>query len=268
MTFVVVGATGSVGRVVAGALETLGHQVRPVARSLGMPFERREKLNEAFSGAHGDATVALPFEGMCQTGLCKGKGLKEDCPRARVTVAQNLHGSTQMQPVLTTGRLVLRPLAAEDGPQIAHVFEGAGVRRYLFDNEPVSPEMLREIVEDNLRRRKSGFGLWLICRGEGVIGCIGLHRASPQAVEIFPAFEGRIETIIALKEDAWGAGYAKESLEAVLAYTSDVLKQRRIVALVDVPNRASHALFRRCGFREIGAGQGPLYRAIAYERTT
>jgi hypothetical protein len=55
---------------------------------------------------------------------------------------------------------------------------------------------------------------------------------------------------------------------SVLAYTSDVLKQRRIVALVDVPNRASHALFRRCGFREIGAGQGPLYRAIAYERTT
>ncbi|MFG3591284.1 GNAT family N-acetyltransferase [Bradyrhizobium sp. RDI18] len=173
-----------------------------------------------------------------------------------------------MQPVLTTGRLVLRPLAAEDGPQIARVFEGAGVRRYLFDNEPVPPEMLREIVEDNLRRRKGGFGLWLICRGEGVIGCIGLHHASPRAVEIFPAFEGRIETIIALKEDAWGAGYAKESLGAVLAYASDVLKQGRIVALVDVPNRASHALFRRCGFREIGAGQGPLYRAIAYERTT
>jgi ribosomal-protein-alanine N-acetyltransferase len=172
-----------------------------------------------------------------------------------------------MQPVLTTGRLKLKPLAADDGPRLGRVFAGAGVRRYLFDNEEVSPETVREIVEDNLRRRVSGFGLWLICRDESVIGCIGLHRASPQAVEIFPAFEGGIETIIALKEDAWGAGYARESLEAVLAYASNVLKQRRIVALVDVPNHASHALFRRCGFREIGAGQGPLYRAIAYERT-
>jgi uncharacterized protein YbjT (DUF2867 family) len=60
-TFVVVGATGSVGRVVASTLESLGHQVRPVARSLRMPFERREKLNEAFSGAHG-AYLMIPFD--------------------------------------------------------------------------------------------------------------------------------------------------------------------------------------------------------------
>jgi uncharacterized protein YbjT (DUF2867 family) len=60
-TFVVVGATGSVGHVVASTLESLGHQVRPIARSLGMPFARREKLNEAFSGAHG-AYLMIPFD--------------------------------------------------------------------------------------------------------------------------------------------------------------------------------------------------------------
>ena len=60
-TFVVVGATGRVGRVVASTLQSLGHQVRPVARSLGMSFERREKLDETFSGANG-AYLMIPFD--------------------------------------------------------------------------------------------------------------------------------------------------------------------------------------------------------------
>jgi uncharacterized protein YbjT (DUF2867 family) len=60
-TFVVVGATGGVGRVVASTLKSLGHQVRPVARSLGVPFEDKEKLDEAFSGVHG-AYLMIPFD--------------------------------------------------------------------------------------------------------------------------------------------------------------------------------------------------------------
>src|SRR5882724_5195078 len=60
-TFVVVGATGGVGRVVANTLKSLGHQVRPVARSLGVPFEDKEKLDEAFSGVHG-AYLMIPFD--------------------------------------------------------------------------------------------------------------------------------------------------------------------------------------------------------------
>jgi uncharacterized protein YbjT (DUF2867 family) len=59
--FVVVGATGNVGRAVASKLQSLGHQVRLIARSLGVPFEDRVKLNEAFSGAHG-AYLMIPFD--------------------------------------------------------------------------------------------------------------------------------------------------------------------------------------------------------------
>ncbi len=39
-----------------------------------------------------------------------------------------------MQPALTPTRLVLRPLAADDGPHLADIFAGAEARRYLFDN--------------------------------------------------------------------------------------------------------------------------------------
>jgi uncharacterized protein YbjT (DUF2867 family) len=60
-TFVVVGATGTVGRVVARRLKGLGHEVRPAARSVGVPFENREKLNEVFSGTQG-AYLMIPFD--------------------------------------------------------------------------------------------------------------------------------------------------------------------------------------------------------------
>jgi len=47
-TFVVVGATGRVGRVVASTLQRLGHQVRPVARSVGLSFERKTSSMKPF----------------------------------------------------------------------------------------------------------------------------------------------------------------------------------------------------------------------------
>jgi RimJ/RimL family protein N-acetyltransferase len=48
---------------------------------------------------------------------------------------------------------------------------------------------------------------------------------------------------------------------------SDALNEPRLVALVDAPNLASRALMQRCGFREIGAAQGPypITELIAYE---
>jgi [ribosomal protein S5]-alanine N-acetyltransferase len=170
-----------------------------------------------------------------------------------------------MQPVLTTARLALTPLAAADRARLASVFSGAGVRRYLFDNEPVSDQTLDAIVGESLRQSADGLGLWLTAHDGHVIGCIGLHRAPPSTVKIFPAFAGEIEAIVAFMEDRWGNGFAGEALTAALAHAADTLKARRVVALIDLPNEKSHALFSRCGFRQIGSGQGPLYTALAYE---
>ena len=171
-----------------------------------------------------------------------------------------------MQPVLTTPRLVLRPLAGNDGPHLEHIFASADVRRHLFDNEEVPPERIAAIVDENLARRASGLGLWLIGKDGDIIGCVALQFVSPHTARIFPALEGEIEPIIALKPDRWGEGHATEALIAILAYASDVLQRRRIVALVDTPNKNSRALMQRCGFSEIGAAQGPVGQLIAYER--
>ena len=171
-----------------------------------------------------------------------------------------------MQPVLTTERLILRPLTAADRDQLAGVFGGAGVRRYLFDNEEVSQETLDTIMAEDLRQGADGRGMWLIARDGGVIGCVVLHRDWPPTLTTWPAFAGETEIVIALMEEHWGRGYAHEAVEAALAYASDTLGIRRVVTLVDEPNQRSRKLMNRCGFQQIGAAQGPLHTNIAYER--
>jgi uncharacterized protein YbjT (DUF2867 family) len=60
-TFAVVGATGSVGRVVASTLQGLGHQVRSVARSAGISFDDAAALSRAFANIDG-AFLMIPFD--------------------------------------------------------------------------------------------------------------------------------------------------------------------------------------------------------------
>ncbi len=60
-TVAVVGATGSVGRVVADILQSFGHQVRPVARHAGVSFDDADALSQVFSGADA-AFLMIPFD--------------------------------------------------------------------------------------------------------------------------------------------------------------------------------------------------------------
>jgi uncharacterized protein YbjT (DUF2867 family) len=60
-TFVITGATGSVGRAAAARLEAMGHAVRPIARRSGFSFDDPEALDRAFDGADG-AYIMIPFD--------------------------------------------------------------------------------------------------------------------------------------------------------------------------------------------------------------
>ncbi|MEV0169341.1 NmrA family NAD(P)-binding protein [Nonomuraea fuscirosea] len=60
-TYVVVGATGAVGKVVADLLSRQGHQVRPVSRRTGISLDDPAAMVEAFHGADG-AFLMIPFD--------------------------------------------------------------------------------------------------------------------------------------------------------------------------------------------------------------
>ncbi len=60
-TYVVTGATGHIGTLVAKKLEALGHQVRRISRSTGVDIDDAAALTRAFAGADG-AFVMIPPE--------------------------------------------------------------------------------------------------------------------------------------------------------------------------------------------------------------
>lgn len=60
-TYVVVGTTGAVGKVVADLLSRQGHHVRPISRRSGISFDDRAAMAEAFHGADG-AFLMIPFD--------------------------------------------------------------------------------------------------------------------------------------------------------------------------------------------------------------
>ena len=47
-TFVITGATGSVGRAAMARLEAMGHAARPIARRSGVSFDDPEALDRAY----------------------------------------------------------------------------------------------------------------------------------------------------------------------------------------------------------------------------
>ena len=170
-----------------------------------------------------------------------------------------------MLPPLSTPRLSLEPAADTDLDVLWAIWRDPDVRRYLFDDEPVTRERAAGIVADCLAQRGDGLGLWLLRERTApeVLGCVGLLRVTTSA-RYDPRLTGAIEPLAVLTPHVWHRGYAREALDAVLAYGFGALGLSEIAAVNDAPNAASDRLVRRLGFRLAGECDGPRYRMRTY----
>ena len=146
------------------------------------------------------------------------------------------------------------------------IWREPAVRRYLFDDVPVTRERVVQILDDTFRGAADGLGLWLV-REQGsdrALGVVGLRRADATHE---PALAGTVEILAAFQSAVWGRGYATEALRAILDYAFGTLNLAHLVAVVDVPNEASHRVIARLGFTPTGEHQGAVYRARTYALT-
>jgi len=166
-------------------------------------------------------------------------------------------------PCLTTRRLDLVPARRDDVDVLWKIWREPAVRLYLFDDVPVTRGRVVQIVDAIVPLAGDGLGLWLTReRGRGrAIGVVGLR---PTDATHEPALAGTVEVLVALASAAWGRGYATEALGAMLDYGFGTLGLAHLVAVADVPNRASQRVIERLGFRPTGEHQGPVYRARTY----
>jgi RimJ/RimL family protein N-acetyltransferase len=160
--------------------------------------------------------------------------------------------------VLTTERLVLRPVTAHDHDVLLAHWTLPDVRRFLFDGEAPSAAEVTETIEESARDfSESGYGIWLIQDRTGLVGTTGLRPLEDLGLEIF----------YSLAPGSRGNGYATEAARAVMEHALVDLGLPEVLAEIDEGNVASVAVVRRLGMAPFGVVPGVLGPMTRYRRT-
>jgi len=162
--------------------------------------------------------------------------------------------------LLSTERLVLRPVTTDDHAAVLAHWTQPDVRRFLFDGAALSGVEVAETIEESIGDFAArGFGVWLIELGSaaGLIGTAGLRPLGSSGLEIF----------YSLAPGAWGHGYATEAARAVVEYGLGPLGLPEVLAEVDEGNAASVAVVKRRGMTPYAVVPGLLGPMTRYRIT-
>lgn len=163
------------------------------------------------------------------------------------------------KPEFQTARLRLRPLQPSDRAALHQHWTQPEVRRYLWDDETLSPEEVQEVISTSERLfRERGVGLWSL-RGldsARLLGCAGYwpFHEPPQ-----------IELLFSITPEHWGKGLAGEAAQALMAYVFEALDWSYVQASVDAPNRASRRALKKLGMRRSGEVPGAFGSIEIYQ---
>ena len=194
-----------------------------------------------------------------------------------------LDSLTGMDYALTTERLALCPVTADDHRVLLAHWTLPDVRRFLFDGALLSAAEVSETIEESTRDfADGGYGIWIIreharpdlarpdlarpdlagtgLAGIELAGTAGLRPLDGIGLEIF----------YSLAPGAWGRGYATEAARAVVGHALGTLGLTEVLAEVDEGNTASVAVVKRLGmvpFAVVPGRLGPMTRYRTPPRT-
>jgi RimJ/RimL family protein N-acetyltransferase len=140
-----------------------------------------------------------------------------------------------------TPRLRFRQMTTDDLDDMAALLGNPDVMRY-YPRPKDRDEALAWIDWNQRLYRQDGFGLWLVtlrATGEFVGDC-GL---TPQEVE----GTTDIEVGYHVRTDLQGHGYASEAAAACRDHARDVLKSRRLIAIIHPDNTPSQRVAEKTG---------------------
>lgn len=148
-----------------------------------------------------------------------------------------------MNYILETPRLTLIPFEIQDFDLLHRTFTDPFVRKYLWDEEIISPEQTREILKINEQHFNSkGWGLWkiIIRTDKTFAGFVGLW--------IF-FDEGQPQLLYGLLPDKTGLGLATESSRAIIDYAFGILGYEYLIAACDTPHLQSKKVCERLNMK-------------------
>lgn len=143
---------------------------------------------------------------------------------------------------LETPRLLLRPMAVEDGHRWWEtIWSDDEVTRYLPSRKAVPVEVMPGFVQRMAAHwQEHGFGVWALLdkSTSELVGHCGLVRQQP----------GEVELVYALGRSAWGRGLATEAAQCLTAFAFEELGLTELVALVFPDNAPSAHVLEKLGF--------------------
>lgn len=161
-----------------------------------------------------------------------------------------------MHAILTTDRLMLRPVRRDDHTILLAHWTEPEVRRFLFDGVVLTAEQVsRTIADSEASFAAHGWGLWMVSDAN-VIGTAGLRPLDDLGLEVFYSLDPR----------AWGKGYATEAAAAVVSHALEVLELPEVLAEIDEANAGSVAVVTRLGMSPFATVPGELGAMTRYRR--
>lgn len=142
-------------------------------------------------------------------------------------------------------RLLFRPLTMDDLDPLAALYADPDVMRYVGAGSARTREETREKLKELIdAEARQGFGVWAtIERQTGAfIGRCGLKAWDIEG-------QRELEVLYLLGRSYWGRGLATEAVIAIRDFAHQVLRQRRLIALIHSANHASRRVAEKAGFR-------------------
>ncbi|HKU65133.1 MAG TPA: GNAT family N-acetyltransferase [Rhizomicrobium sp.] len=141
--------------------------------------------------------------------------------------------------ILKTERLILRPQALADAPDLFAILSDPQAMR--FWNRPAIARLA--VVEELMREQQAAMAqgicrYWTLVWDSSAIGSVDLSLIQ----------QGSAELGFLLRPDHWGMGLASEAVGAVIAHGLAAHRLRRLAAVVQTANRAAGRVLEKNGF--------------------
>jgi ribosomal-protein-alanine N-acetyltransferase len=142
--------------------------------------------------------------------------------------------------ILTTERLVLRPMEAGDAPGLFAILGDPDAMAF-WDRAalPRLATMEAQMADELAAMAAGGFVSWTVLKDGDAIGSIDLSY-----IDGLDAWTG-----FAFRRDTWGRGFAREGLAAVIGHAFGPLQLNRLMARVQSGNHRARRLLGALGFQ-------------------
>ncbi len=150
-----------------------------------------------------------------------------------------------MGPVLTTARLTLRPLARRDIDAVFAMMSDCETMRYWDWPAFTDRDTVADVVAAQMEDAARGAALyWAVTLNGATIGSCDLSEIDRH--------HRRAEVGFLFNRAWWGNGYARETMDAVIAHGFERLQLQKLWARFHAGNAASQRLLERLGFSREG----------------